>query len=197
MKRWKRVLAALMTTLMLTTALPPAVLAAPAEPSEEETGVLVPAPAEESTVPAEQEALDQVIYNLESMAVTVGTDADRAQTDPTQYKCFDADGSYTILLEDNAFFPYEVQFQYGGETFTAWFETPEDCVEVGGHPFYVRSESTDPTRLTQIGVTIGGEYIAAYPEPKEFTTEPKMALFSLLPLEEVLVYLDLTGRLPG
>ena len=52
---------------------------------------------------------------------------------------FEEDGSYTINLEDNAFFPYEVQFTHDGEVTNEWFMTPDDSVEVGGHTFYVSS----------------------------------------------------------
>ena len=96
--------------------------------------------------------------------------------------CIRDRGNYTIALEDNAFFPYEVQFTYDGETWTEWFMDPDDTVNVGGHEFSVVSEQTDPSVLTQIGVTIGGEYIPAYPEEKEFSDVPPISAASLLPL---------------
>ena len=49
-----------------------------------------------------------VMYNLRDMPVYVSSDAEMAQDAPEQYKLFDDDGNYTIELEDNAFFPYEV-----------------------------------------------------------------------------------------
>lgn len=70
---------------------------------------------------------------------------------------------------------------------------PADTVDVGGHVFSVVSEQTDPSVLTQIGVTVGGEYIPAYPEEKEFSDMPPISAASLLPLDEESLTLDMTG----
>ena len=145
---------------------------------------------------AEQPALsvdeNAVIYNLGSMEIMVGENESLAEGMPWSYKLFDADGSYTIELEADAFFPYEVQFTADGKTTEVWFETPESEVEIGGHTFRVTSEGVDELAITQLGAWIGDEYVAAYPEEKEFTNQP-FALYSLLPLTEKELELDLAG----
>ncbi|WNS42910.1 S-layer homology domain-containing protein [Paenibacillus sp. MMS20-IR301] len=132
---------------------------------------------------------DTVIYNLGKQEVSVGPEVEAALTD----ELFAQDGSYTIQLEDNAFFPYEVQFKYNGETTTEWFDTPESSVVIGGHTFYVATEQNDPNRLSQIGVKIGNTYVAAKPEPKNFRPGGGFTAFSMLPLEESRVSLDLSA----
>ncbi|MCL2122225.1 MAG: S-layer homology domain-containing protein [Clostridiales bacterium] len=133
-----------------------------------------------------------VVYNLDKQEIIVGFDAEKAAMTPWKYKLFDESGGYTIALEDNAFFPYEVQFQYGGDVFSEWFETPETIVYVGGYRFSVESAQTDPTKIRQLGVWIGGVYVPARPMPKTFTNALIMPM-SLLPLEEVFLTLDLTA----
>ena len=135
---------------------------------------------------------DAVIYNLGSMEIMVGEDESLAEGMPWGYKLFEADGSYTIELEDDAFFPYEVQFTADGETTEVWFETPDSEVEIGGHTFRVTSEGVDELAITQLGVWIGDEYVAAYPEEKEFTNQP-FAMQSLLPLQEKELTLNLNA----
>ena len=151
---------------------------------------------EEEQEEAEQPVLsvdeDAVIYNLGSMEIMVGEDESLAEGMPWSYKLFDADGSYTIELEADAFFPYEVQFTADGKTTEVWFETPESEVEIGGHTFRVTSEGVDELAITQLGVWIGDEYVAAYPEEKEFTNQP-FALYSLLPLTEKELTLNLNA----
>lgn len=128
-------------------------------------------------------AADEVIFNLLDQEITVGSDASRAEADAS-YVLFKKDGSYTIELEPDAFFPYEVQFTCGGDTESRWFETPESAITVGGHLFRVHSEQTDGQTLRQFGVWLGGEYVAAYPEAKTFTKESQIETMSLQPLEE-------------
>lgn len=182
MQKLKRGLATLLAMLMLVSVLPATALA------EE---------LQEGTVgeTAETTLVDEVIYNLLDMEVTVGADEARAASGEP-YVLFDANGDYTIELEENAFFPYEVQFIYNGNTWNHWFMDPEDTVEIGGHTFSVTSQRTDPYTLTQFGVTVNGTYVPAYPEEKTFTEMPGWAPFSLLPLREVSVSLNLAGYLP-
>jgi len=132
----------------------------------------------------------EVVYNLGSYEITVGSDEEQAEKTPWNYKLFDEDGKYTIILEDNAFFPYEVQFKAGDIVEVKWFDTPGSTVEFGGFTFGVYTEQNDPTQLQSIGVWIDGKYIAAYPEPKEFSN-PLFMPMSLLPLYQASVNLNL------
>ncbi|MDO5416615.1 MAG: putative Ig domain-containing protein [Lachnospiraceae bacterium] len=109
---------------------------------------------------------------------------------------FDDDGSYTIQIpEANPFFPYEVQFTYNGKVTEEWFMTPEDCVEIGGHAFYV-SAYFDNTAVTQMSFQVAGDTVVVYPKEKEFTNDGGMMPMSLLPLEEVNLTVDLTAYTP-
>ena len=165
------------------TLLPAFVLAE--SPGSDPAPVETPLDVEETdTGESTPEIPDTVIYNLGSLEVTVGHDE------------FAGDGSFTIELEADAFFPYEVQFQYNGATTTEWFETPESTVEIGGHVFSVRSEAVNPTAITQMGFTIGSDYIPVRPEAKTFT-HTVFSFFSLVPLETKKLTIDLTGRTPG
>lgn len=143
-----------------------------------------------------------VMYNLLDMPVYVSSDAEMAQDAPEQYKLFDDDGNYTIKLEDNAFFPYEVLFAYqsssDGEWVKTreWFDTPESTVEVAGHTFSVHSEMNDPDKISQFGVYVGDDYVAARPAEKEFSDNGGISLTSLQPLREVKLKLDLSEYLP-
>lgn len=139
-------------------------------------------------------AADEVIFNLLNMEVIVGSDASRAEGDEP-YVLFEKDGSYTIELEPDAFFPYEVQFTCGGVTESRWFETPESTITVGGHLFRVHSEQTDGQTLRQFGVWVGREYVPAYPEAKEFTKEPQIATKSIQPLAEKYLSVNLRYHL--
>lgn len=141
---------------------------------------------------------DTVVYNLLEEEITVGNDAAQAAETPWAYKLFEPDGSYTIQLEENAFFPYEVQFICDGVADTVWFATPESTVEIGGHLFSVHTEQNDATQLSQLGFYVGSDYVPAYPEPKEFsTTSSGISFYSLLPLQEKRVTVDLTGYTPA
>ena len=133
MSKWKKSLAMVLTAAMLLSVLPVSTWAAESEPEPE----------------------DEVVFNLGTMDVTVGTDQARAEEGQEPYDLFQADGSYTLELEPDAFFPYEVQFTHDGQTQQVWFMDPEDTVDVGGHTFGVFSESTDPNKLTQIGIWVG------------------------------------------
>lgn len=167
MSRNKRIFAMLLSVVLMLTLIPATVFA------EESSG-----------------KDDQLVYNLHKREVTVSWPALGASNPDGLY--FNEDGSYTIQLEDNAFFPYEVQFQYGGQTTVRTFDSPDSTVTIGGHRIGVYSEQTDDTTLSQIGVWIRGRYVAAKPEPKSFSN-PMFTPFSLLPLNEVSVTLDLTA----
>ena len=154
MSKWKKSLAMVLTAAMLLSVLPVSTWAAEREPEPD----------------------DEVVFNLGTMDVTVGTDQARAEEGQEPYDLFQADGSYTLELEPDAFFPYEVQFTHDGQTQQVWFMDPEDTVDVGGHTFGVFSESTDPNKLTQIGIWVGEDYIPAYPEEKTFTNDGPEAM---------------------
>lgn len=138
---------------------------------------------------------DMVVYNLLDCPIRVGNDEEAVEAGELD-ALFEEDGSYTILLEDDALFPYEVQFTYGGETWEEWFMSAEDTVEIGGHTFAVSTTYTDPEALQSIGVWVGDDFVQAYPEKKEFTEYPQMSTFSLLPLREKSLNLDLSEYLP-
>lgn len=175
MKKFKKKLAILLIACMMVSILPSAALA-------QEHSKLA----------------DMVVYNLLDEEIIVGNDAAQAEETPWAYKLFEKDGSYTIELEENAFFPYEVQFICDGVVDTVWFATPESTVEIGGHIFAVHTEQNDATQLSQLGFYIGDDYVPAYPEPKEFsTTSSGIAFFSLLPLEEVNLTVKLDGYTPA
>jgi len=167
----------------------------------EETGE--PDDVQEPVPASAEEAEAEVVYNTGSMEITVGSEPDDSR-ERMYYDTFDENGEYTIWIhEPNPFFPYEVQFTYAGQTWSEWFETPEDTAEVGGHLFRTAC-SGEPEYL---GFQVGKYYIPAYPEEKQFTTaqnygsadyDPDAGITpaSLLPLEEVNVYVDFSGFLP-
>ncbi len=136
----------------------------------------------------------EVIYNLGNCEKTVGDDAEKAAEDGN-YALFETDGSFTIPLEDNAFFPYEIQFKQGEDVKELWFDAPDSTVEFGGHTFRVKTVQNDPGQLSQIGVYVGEKYIPARPEEKEFTNSGAVPA-SLLQLEFMSLKLDLTNYLP-
>ncbi len=141
----------------------------------------VPAFAQQSDTSSAE--VDEVVYNLGNYPITVGTDEKQARDKSWQYKLFDKDGNYNIQLETNAFFPYEVQFTYDGDVFTEWFETPNSTVTVGEHEFRVSRPQQDDGTLSQIGVTVDGHYIPAYPKEKEFTDGSGVMRYAMIPLE--------------
>lgn len=112
---------------------------------------------------------------------------------------FEEDGSYTINIpEMNPFFPYEVEFTYEGKKVREWFMTPDDCVEIGGHAFYV-SACFDGTVVTQMSLKVAGDTVVVYPEEKEFTDEEQgeVSPLSLLPLDHRTYNIDLVGYTPA
>lgn len=140
-------------------------------------------------------AEDEVIFNTGHYASHIVSREDSLDREPGD-GYFEEDGSYTIEIpEDNPFFPYEVQFTYDGKTTSEWFMSPDDAVEVGGHKFFV-SAHFDNTILTQMTLGIAGESVVVYPEKKKFTDNNGVMPMSLLPLEERVLNVDLTGFTP-
>ncbi|MBR4082989.1 MAG: LysM peptidoglycan-binding domain-containing protein [Lachnospiraceae bacterium] len=138
--------------------------------------------------------VDEVKFNTGDCTFTI--------VDPISFEngfgddCFAEDGSYTILLtEANPFFPYEVQFTHNGNVFSEWFMTPDDSVEVGGHTFNLMA-FFDNEAITQMSLNVAGDTVIVYPEAKEFTEGGGFSFFSLLPLEEKSLTVDLTGYTP-
>lgn len=175
MSKWKKSLAMVLTAAMLVSALPVSTWAAEREPEPD----------------------DEVVFNLGTMDVTVGTDQARAEEGQEPYDLFQPDGSYTLELEPDAFFPYEVQFTHDGQTQQVWFMDPEDTVDVGGHTFSVESSVSDPAAITEMTFTAGNKTAVVYPEEKEFTNEGcSVDPVSLLPLKEVELNVNLEGLLP-
>lgn len=173
MNRYKNAIAILLTVIMLLTMLPAAAFS-----QETQGGVMV--------------------YNCGKQEVTV----DWSQWDSGELRdsggtgdTFNADGSYTIQLEDDAFFPYEIQFQYDGKTTVETFDTPDSTVMVGGREIRVKSSGSGRA-LSQIGIYVDGKYVAAKPEPKRFTAAQGPSPRSLLPLQEITVTVDLTSYTP-
>ena len=144
----------------------------------------------------EKQEVDEVQFNTGNHVWSVVNE--EAFESGTGDVAFEDDGSYTINLEDNAFFPYEVQFTHDGEVTNEWFMTPDDSVEVGGHTFYVSSYA-DGTVLTQMTLKVGGDIIVVYPEEKEFTDEETggIAPMSMLPLTQESLTVNLEGYTPA
>lgn len=169
MRKWKRRLAGLLCAGLLVSTLPAQALA------------------------AEDNGEEDVIYNTGHMNVTVTADESRLDEDFTAP--FAADGSYVIELDEpEPFFPYEVQFTCGGETWSEWFAAPEDTVSVGGHAF-----SLDVLgEAKSLDFQVGGTTVRARPAAKTFVHDPYAAAeASLLPLKESFYDLDLRGYLPN
>ncbi len=110
---------------------------------------------------------------------------------------FEEDGSFTINIpEVNPFFPYEVQFTQNGKVTSEWFMTPDDSIEIDGHVFYV-SAYFDGSAVTQMNLDVAGDIITVYPKEKSFTDGGGFSFFSLLPLEERELEIDLSGYTPA
>lgn len=218
MRNPKRWIAALLTAVMLFSALPGATFASEADedgfqqeeqvapaatPSEEEKSDFEAPPQDEddltSFISKDDDVYmledDTVTFNTQYMDIVVGHNVEKAEQGDTPYVLFADDGSYTIeLYEEAPFFPYEVQFSYQGHTTSEWFMDENDCVIVGGHPFYVSCFGTP----NHVGLLVSGEYVPAFPEQKEFVNDPYAAMpISLLPLREVSLSVDLKNYLPS
>jgi hypothetical protein len=127
------------------------------------------------------DVLNPIIYNIGSQEVTV-----------TEYE---EDGSYTIPLENDAFFPYDVQFQTGGKVWVERFATPDSTVIINGHLFRVYSCSGEKQTMSGLGFTINGQYIPAVPQEEKQFTNGRVHR-SLLPLKEVRLSVDLSAYTP-
>lgn len=153
---------------------------------------------EEKTLLASE--LEEVFFNTGNKVMRVSNEPLKGDIELSwdEFR-FDENGAYTIRIpEQNPFFPYEVQFTYNGETSSKWFMTPEDCVEVGGHPFYVTAEF-DGNIVTQMNLNVAGTKVVVYPEAKTFTDDAtnNSQVYSLLPLEEKFFMVDLSGFTPA
>lgn len=113
------------------------------------------------------------------------------------YTAYDADGRCRIPVEEDAFFPYEVQFSYDGEVKKEWFLTRDDTVTAGGHEFYLDAPVSG-NAVTQMNLNVGGDVVTVYPKEKEFAHDQggQTQETSLLPLKEVYLSVDLTGYSP-
>lgn len=111
--------------------------------------------------------------------------AEAEAADLRHYAVYEPDGDYEIIVEENAFFPYEVQFSYGGNTFCEWFMENGDSVTVGGHEFRVKSNANGKA-VTKMSIEAGGDTVRVYPEEKVFTDDENSLSqgASLLPLKE-------------
>ena len=179
----------------------------------------------------------------ETQAITVGDDEERAKqaeeaaTAATEVArrenpqaeavrpdyVFASDGRHAIIVEDDAFFPYGISFQYTrlkkeGNTLTpeaitrtVWFESPEDRQDIGAYTFSIASRRTDPAKLIRAGlwmgiaeeVSSGGQYVPfvkyadrVYWADKTSEAEYEASLQSLLPLREERLYTNLDGFFP-
>lgn len=113
------------------------------------------------------------------------------------YVAYRPDGSYQIQVEEDAFFPYEVQFTYDGKTSSEWFMTRDDQIEVGGHTFCLDAPASGEV-VTQMQVRVGGDSVVVYPEKKEFTNDENSQTqpSSLLPLKERHLTVDFNDYTP-
>ena len=138
----------------------------------------------------DKDTLNQMYENLDE-------DDDEAVMEAMHYQAYNENGDYTIQLEQNAFFPYEVQFTCNGEVTDHWFMTADDSIEIGGHTFTVASE-TDGSVVTQMSFQAGDKKAVVYPEKKTFTDDADslISTYSLLPLEEKQLTVDLTALTP-
>lgn len=144
-----------------------------------------------------QDTYDRLYAELKQEAEKSGDKSVLAEADHwTPIDGWDDDSDFTIPVEKNAFFPYEVQFTYNGTVTEEWFLTPDDTVTIGGHEFSVESE-TDGTAVTQMSLDVAGDTVIVYPEKKEFTNDGDGAAeYSLLPLETDKLTVDLSGYSP-
>lgn len=197
MKGWKKGLAFVLAAVISISSTSLTVLAD--EKSAEQSAVLREENIEEQPKVLSQkepeEALtqktfpkDEVTYNLGRGDVVVGYDEKQAQEKALEYRLFDAQGNYVIELEEDAFFPYEVQFTVDGKEMVEVFETKDSAVKVGAHTFTVKSQLSENS-ISQIGFWVDGEYVAAKPESKNFDNDPDRRT-SLLPIKEVKLELD-------
>ena len=109
-----------------------------------------------------------ISYNLESEVVPLNEAVFRNH-------------EFAIQLENNPFFPYEIQFAYQNETRTEWFLDENDSVTIGGYTFRVAFNGA----ARYLHFIAGGDAVPAYPNEKEFNNEgggPLSAYASVTPL---------------
>ena len=113
-------------------------------------------------------------------------DAVAAMEELKHYTAWKPDGSFEISIEQDAFFPYEVQFTYNGQTDSKWFLTSDSTVEVAGHTFRLDVPRASGNVVTQMQLNINGDTVIVYPEKKEFSNNEgsQENPASLLPLTE-------------
>lgn len=135
-----------------------------------------------------------------ALADGTGNDAESDEDTPVLNgdAYFAADGSYTIQIpEPDPFFPYEVQFTCGGEVTNQWFMTPDDTVEIGGHIFRIAADFSG-TVVTQMTLDVAGKKVIVYPKTKDLeAVEDIPMVYSLLPLEQRSLDVDLRGFTPA
>ena len=142
MKMLKKGLAAMLAACMLLSMLPAALAAESADSAE------IPPAASQGMVLCNLGYLRPgADGNLEQAMMPIWSDAATAEAQGGGV--FEADGSYTIQLEDNAVFPYQLQLSAfdaegspadaGQEIVT--FETPDSTVEFAGHTFRVAANN--------------------------------------------------------
>lgn len=166
------------------------------EPTETETGT------EMQKIVAFADIQDVITFNTGNLEISVIPSDDysdelfEACLDDNIYVVpFDEDGNFTIEAEADAFFPYEVQFRYDGKIENRWFLSPYDRTTVGGHTFCIHSEFSGDV-ITQMSLKVAGETVVVYPQKKEFTNDGGISTYSLMPLEEKYLTVDLTGLNP-
>nr|MCR4807032.1 hypothetical protein [Lachnospiraceae bacterium] len=143
-------------------------------------------------------ASDDVLYLNTGDAEYHLVSGEKDKDDNRAYS-YDSQGNFDIpIYEENPFFPYEVQFRSGGETWTEWFVTPSSTIEINGHLIGVRLLDEAYTSVT---LNVGGRDVIVYPEEKTFTDPSGFSLdksLSLQPLtEKNLSEVDLTGFSPA
>lgn len=142
----------------------------PAKVVRYNTGNCVMGVTDEETLNAMGSAFGELYADLEEDAEAPDAFPEFPDVKTWNWGVFEG-GSYTINIpEENPFFPYEVQFTYQGNTWSEWFMSPEDTVEVGGNTFAV-SAYFDDTAITQMSLEVGGDTIVVYPEEKTFTND--------------------------
>ncbi|MDE6913224.1 MAG: hypothetical protein K2P35_05965, partial [Lachnospiraceae bacterium] len=160
-------------------------------------------PTTAETVETEaSEITTEAVTETETTEEAVKTSADTITFNTGNGVCalsdssFGENGSYTIdIPEINPFFPYEVQFTYDGKTKNEWFMTPDDKVTIDGYDFYVDADF-DNTVVTQMSLNVAGQTVVVYPKEKTFQDNGIADAYSLLPLEEKSLEVDLTGFTP-
>jgi hypothetical protein len=144
-----------------------------------------------------EEEIEALYEDYEEAVEESGEEDAQREMELLHYQAYDEDGNYTIQLEADAFFPYEVQFTCGGTTYNKWFETPDSMVKIGGHEFRVTSQTSGEV-VTQMSLTVAGKTVVVYPEEKEFVNDENslVSVATLLPIEEKNLTADLSGFSP-